>query len=104
MEVKETKLVEVSKEVTVSIECDCCKTKHFGNTLPTSWHSFTHGHEDWGNDSFESIETFHCCSVHCYSRLLSISVEYMKANDNTKTCKIDGMSYVFAKRLTEILR
>lgn len=59
--------------------CDiCCKeiTGHF-------WHVTT-GHNDWGNDSRESIENMDVCSVECLDKIFD---NYCKESDSPYTTR-----------------
>jgi len=45
------------------------------------------GHNEWGNDSIESMQTFHFCSSECYYDLLN---DYMSEELHRKTAYFDG--------------
>lgn len=91
----------VNREINIGYECDICCTKILGS-LPKTWHSFDHGHCDWGNDSHESREQFHVCSIGCYAEQLKISLDKMKNNRNS--AEISGMGYDFAQQLYTIIK
>jgi hypothetical protein len=94
MKITESK--QVIQETTTGYTCDVCGVSITGY-LPNTWHSFSHQHGDWGNDSHESRESFHVCSVGCFAHQLGKSLYEMKNNKNS--AKISGMSYDFAEAL-----
>lgn len=59
--------------------CDVCKQEIItsGNRCP-HW-SLTTGHNDWGNDSCESIMHFDLCSKECLTKKFE---EYLKDSDS----------------------
>ena len=61
--------------VNIGYECDVCGNKTDKVSLPDSWHEYTHSHNGWGNDSCDSVETFHVCSPKCYVEQLKKSAK-----------------------------
>ena len=55
----------------VGYECDSCglETRETFN-LPKSWFYLRAGHRSWGNDSCDSVDSFHLCSVECLLKAL----------------------------------
>lgn len=60
--------------------CDVCKKLIFErrfdpqyagkHKVPVQWYRVTTGHNDWGNDSVDSVETMHVCSPECLNQVL----------------------------------
>lgn len=84
-QVKETKEVTEIKEIVVAETtiCDVCgkvirdsRDKYSGAPF---WSLATH-HNDWGNDSYESLENFDLCSVECLTKKFE---EYCKESSRT---------------------
>ncbi len=93
---------QVNQSVTIGYECDICGLKHNGNSLPNSWHSFGHHHQDWGNDSIDSNKYFHVCSIGCYTEQLKNCLNSLE--DHKRTAEIDEMSYEFAQSLYDRIK
>lgn len=74
-EIKEIKEVtEVKETVTGRVmKCDVCGKIIFDSRNDKKgqfwWHLYT-GHNDWGNDSCESMESFDVCSTECLHKKL----------------------------------
>lgn len=66
MEITEKKNITEFKEVVVARLCDVCGKKHEGKHTPNDWHTFSHSHNEWGNDSIDSYEYHEVCSAECY--------------------------------------
>lgn len=77
-EIKEHKVVERTL-VSERRYCDICSK---GITGPY-WHVTT-GHNDWGNDSRESIENMDVCSVECLDEVFD---NYCKESDSPYTTR-----------------
>lgn len=99
MEIRQTEWVTSEQEVTVAYKCDNCGKQVGTNHLPKDWHSFTSYHDEWGNDSVDSLESYDVCSPQCYKSMLSFVVD--NRLNGYRTAKIDGMNIVFAKLLIE---
>ena len=86
LEQKEITVTEV-RNVTESLYCDVCKRLIYKRDLCTpdnngkraSYWEVTTGHNDWGNDSIESRETFCLCSPDC---LQAKFTEYVQTSNN----------------------
>lgn len=84
-EIKEHKVVEktlVSERRYCDIcrrYCDICSKEITGHF----WDVIT-GHNDWGNDSYESIESFDVCSVECLGKVFD---NYCKKSDSPYTTR-----------------
>ena len=65
MDIKETKEVTVKQEVVVAKKCDVCGKEIHGK----HW-LLTTSHNDWGNDSCESIKYEDLCSEDCVQEKL----------------------------------
>jgi hypothetical protein len=71
---------QVPKEVTYSYRCDHCGKVAEGNELIPchsgdkdyggTWHHFSSGHSEWGNDSVDSFEEYDACSFPCYVEIV----------------------------------
>lgn len=83
-EQKEKRTVEQEIVVSVTCTCDVCKKKIYekryndqrilsGKYERTQFYKVSTGHNDWGNDSVDSIENYTICSPEC---LDSIMKEY----------------------------
>ena len=70
---------EVTEKVLVgeTLYCDVCKNKI---EKGKGYWELTTGHNDWGNDSCESIEHFDVCSQIC---LMNKFAEYLDESDKT---------------------
>jgi len=68
---------EIVKNTLVSVgyKCDICGVTTDIVSLPDTWHELTHSHNGWGNDSCDSVETFHLCSPKCYIEQVKSSVK-----------------------------
>lgn len=68
--IQEKRMQEVYVTVGEKIICDCCSkeiTDHY-------WHLMT-GHNDWGNDSCESIKHFDLCSTECARKIFEVYIK-----------------------------
>lgn len=82
-EVKEHKVIEKTL-VSERRYCDICRKEITG----PYWNATT-GHNDWGNDSPESVESFDVCSVKCLGKVFD---DYCKLSDspyNTRYIEIE---------------
>ena len=96
MRVKEKKLVTECREVTLSVKCDVCGKMHQGSDLPDEWHSFSHHHNHWGNDSYESYEYHDVCSPECYWKRFSYCIAELDGCDDAE---VDGFQIQFGRVL-----
>lgn len=86
-EIKEVKEVTEIKETVVARvrKCDVCgkvirdSRDKIKTGKRTDYWKLTTGHNDWGNDSIESIESFDICSPKCLQKKFD---EYIKDSDN----------------------
>ena len=95
MEIRKIKNVTI--ETIDGYKCDCCKKISEGPGFPDSWHHFSSHHDDWGNDSIDSFEYYHVCSVECYIEILKRIVD-----DDLEDCEqaeVDGFQIQFARIL-----
>ncbi len=100
-----TKKITVVRDAVYQYVCDHCGDTHNIQEvdqyyrLPKSWHEFSSGHSDWGNDSIESHEQHHACSAKCYVEILK---KQIKENKRYGSFKIDDLNHEFAKGLTQL--
>jgi hypothetical protein len=99
MELKEEKKVTEVKSVIVGHKCDFCGTIHEGKELPNEWHSFSHHHNQWGNDSVDTYKYHEVCSPKCYWIKFKECVEDLKEYENAK---VDEFEIQFARRLVNL--
>jgi hypothetical protein len=89
--------MEIQKKVTKTIyetigyKCDVCS-----KSMVEPFYQFEHHHSDWGNDSVDSYEYFHICSIECYFKRLQKSVKELENHD---TAEIDDKSIEFINNL-----
>lgn len=102
MEIQKQKEVIEYKNVIVGYKCDCCGKEIKTDSFPDEWHMFKSGHNEWGNDSFESIKYYEVCSPECYSKkfIEVIENEMEGVNDG----EVDGMEIQFARNLSEYIK
>lgn len=96
----EKKEVTEYKEVIIGYECDVCKKIELSTCEPNDWHSFSHHHNQWGNDSIDSYEYHLVCSLVFYSK------KFNECVDDLKECydaKIDNFEIAFARKLNILL-
>jgi len=101
MEITRRERVTELKQITIGHKCDICKKQHDGKDYPDSWHYFSHEHQAWGNDSFESSEWFLVCSPECYFKQLKKSFKEMNQSHGTE---IDDKTSDFVKSLLEYIK
>lgn len=82
-EIKERKVVEKTL-VSERRYCDICHKEITG----PYWHVTT-GHNDWDNDSYESIESFDVCSVECLGKVFDNYCKESNVIYNTKYIEIE---------------
>lgn len=82
-EIKEHKVVEKTL-VSERRYCDICSKEITG----PFWHVTT-GHNDWGNDSCESIESFDVCSVECLGKVFDNYCKESNVICNTEYIEIE---------------
>ena len=87
--------VRQTKDIIVGYKCDFCKSESNGEKFPAEWHSFESYHNEWGNDSCESYESFDVCSVSCYIAILKSNIH------GSETFRIDEKTSSFAKKLVD---
>lgn len=97
---EEIKEVTEQRRVVVAVVCDNCGKEHFGSSEPDEWHSFFGQHQEWGNDSEDSLKDYIVCSPKCYVEKLSESV---KEFQEYESAEIDGMKIQFAKLLASYI-
>jgi hypothetical protein len=100
MYLKEQKEVKVLKEVITGIKCDVCGKTHNCDTIPDEWHNISMHHNEWGNDSVDSWETFDVCSPKCYAVKFK---ECVKCYEHNYDGEIDGFEIQFARLFANIL-
>ena len=90
------KLREIKKEivknifVSIGYECDICGVKTDKVSLPDTWHELTHSHNGWGNDSCDSVETFHVCSPSCYVEQVKSSIREVGGYSDSEIGEFTG--------------
>lgn len=94
-----TEKVPVVQDKTTGIQCDACGKAYPANA---DLFYFNSHHQDWGNDSIDSYEYHHACSVDCYTMLLGKCIDAL--SDNQRTAEIADMPYGFVKMLYERLK
>lgn len=88
----EKRIVEQEIVVSVTCTCDVCKKKIYekryndqrilsGKHERTQYYKVTTWHNDWGNDSVDSIENYTICSPKCLDTLMK---EYYKRSFEQK--------------------
>lgn len=100
MYLKEQKSVTEFKEITVGIKCDVCGKIHKCSYIPDEWHNISMHHNDWGNDSVDSYESFDVCSPKCYITKLK---ECVKELDGRHSAEVDYFDIYFARLLVNSL-
>lgn len=70
------------KEVVAEVRCDVCRKKIINEYL----YEVTTSHNDWGNDSWESLHIYDICSDECLSNMVD---KYLKDKSNTKKMEIE---------------
>ena len=96
--ITEKKMVERDVIVGKKIICDCCrkviaKTEE-NKSINVTYYEVTTGHNDWGNDSCDSIEKFYYCSEQCLHKAF---MNYYLAKGKV------GSAYFNVTRKTECL-
>jgi ribosomal protein S26 len=82
MKTYEEQIVSIKTEVLVKTTCDMC-----GCEVPErKGYDVTTGHNDWHNDSHESVEDKNVCSDYC---LTLIFEGYLKNSYTTKYIEIE---------------
>lgn len=79
--------VMTSKKITTQINCDYCKSDIESNQ---SHFNIITGHNEWGNDSCESIKEFHACSAKCLKKAIAYYVDSERKSqyiEIQKTCE-----------------
>ena len=68
--ISEVKSIVVRKEVCSGLRCDCCGKELNDMIHNNSWIEVSAQHDEWGNDSHESLVYYDCCSPQCYFDIL----------------------------------
>lgn len=86
----ETKTYVKTEEVITAEKryCDLCEKEITG----PYWYMMT-GHNDWGNDSCESVETYDICSETCLRKALEKYVNVSKKDRNTQYMEVQHMNW-----------
>jgi|GEM_PF-4304635 len=101
MEIKIEKQVTKVKNVVIGYKCDNCGKEVSQTRFPDEWHQFRSGHNEWGNDSYESIERNQVCSPDCYvEKLIKLVDEMENINDG----QVGDMQIKFAKRMVNFIK
>lgn len=88
----------IEREEVVGHKCDVCgKEELSGEYMPDNWFCFSSGHQNWGNDSDDSIEGHEVCSANCFIRRSKKLLEDLE--DDQDTAYIGAMSFEFTKDL-----
>lgn len=93
MKIEKVKKVTVEQRTIDSVECDVCRKKIHGKY----WELLT-GHNDWGNDSRDSMEYFDLCSEKCVHVKLQ---EYFKDCTTRTTQYFEMEQQVFEEKTDE---
>ena len=99
MEILEKQNVTEFKNVIIAHKCDVCGKTNSGEYTPNDWHTFSHNHNEWGNDSCESYEYHEVCSPECYWIKFEYCVKDLK---DRKSAKIDEYDIAFAIKLLKL--
>lgn len=99
MGITEKRNVTEFKTVTIGRKCDVCGKTHEGAYTPDEWHTFSHHHNEWGNDSIESLENHEVCSPECYWTKFKECVLDLKGYSSAK---VDEFEIQFARRLVNL--
>jgi len=83
MKIYETKEVPVIEETLVKIVCDVCEKEIFINNFH---YKVETGHNEWGNDSYESLKELDACSDKCLNQLFEL---YLESSYKTKYINIE---------------
>lgn len=94
-----TEKVPVVEERATGIKCDYCDRVYEVNT-PLFY--FDSHHQGWGNDSVDSYEYYHACSIECFKGILKNCIEKLKSD--SRTAEIAGMPYDFAVKMLEAIK
>lgn len=82
---------EIVKEIPIERVCDFCK----GQIDEKNWFRVETSHNDWGNDSIDSLGFYDACSPKC---AIKFAEKYLlsayKNATNTKEIKIEHMRYL----------
>lgn len=83
-EIYEEKMKKV--KVDEKIYCDIC-----GNEInkKDGYYALMTGHNDWGNDSCDSIEHYELCSKECLTEKFNMYLERSKGKINTEYFEVD---------------
>ena len=96
---------EYHKEIVTHFECVCdvCGNKIFEkNLVDDKYHCkklakypyyITFGHNDWGNDSTDSVESKHACSDECLASIFLDYVEHYSKENNSAYINIENDYY-----------
>ena len=79
------KQVLIKKYVLEKIKCDICKKDIEDET----YYEVTTSHNEWGNDSWESLHTADICSDKCLSKMFN---EYLELNSDTKKIEVEKVN------------
>ena len=97
---KRLEVTEV-KMVTIGRKCDVCEKVSDEKYTPDDWHSFSHNHNEWGNDSVDSYEYHEVCSPECYVIKLKECVEELADYENAR---VGDFEIQFARRFVDYIR
>lgn len=95
-------LISIAEEKKPEHRCDICNCIHEGYNIPNDWMSFNVGHNDWANDSVDSIESYTLCSAKCY--IDSMVVFLKEFEEHKTTAYLDDMTYKFVKDFVELFQ
>lgn len=79
---EEKEIVKIDRVLT-KVVCDTCKKEIEANKF---YYQVTTGHNDWGNDSLESIENKDICSDECLTEEFK---KYIELESDTKYIEIN---------------
>jgi len=92
---KETKQITKTVKIFKRLKCDICGKEFTG----PYWIANTH-HDDWGNDSVDSYETYDLCSENCVEIMFQ---KYMKDCKHSDTQYLSFEQDVFEEHMAEYL-
>ena len=94
-EIKETKQVIAETVVAKIKKCDICgkiiwdsRNEGYGVKFQDRYY-LTTGHEDWGNDSCDSMKTFDICSKECLMKKFDEYIEKTCGKSNTEYFEVN---------------
>ncbi len=97
-EEKEVTRTNIEK-IPVGIICDYCKeeikpVRSFANSRVYNFFHICTSHQDWGNDSIDSVETFDACCPGCALKMAEAYIVKSYKSQNTRQITITHASWI----------